>query len=294
MQTSVHSSALFLTAAAQNLLCMKLASELGVLVVSPWVTWFKAAIVPALIGIIVTPFLMYKIVNPEIKETPDAPRQAEEKLRQMGSMTRDEIIMSATMLFAVVLWILGDTLGVPAVVAAMLGLCILLITGVLKWSDCLEYKSAWDTLFWFAVLVGMSSQLNSQGVVAYFSDSIGGKLTAMNLGWPSVFALLNLVYFGLHYIFASQTAHVGALYAAFLAMMVASGVPGALAALSLAYVSNLFGSITHYGSGQGAVYYGAGFLKLKDIFTIGALMAVINLAIWGGIGSLWWKVIGLY
>lgn len=80
-------------------------------------------------------------MNPEIKETPDAPRQAEEKLRQMGSMTRDETIMMGTMLFAVVLWIFGDTLGVPAVVAAMLGLVILLVTGVLKWADCLEYKS---------------------------------------------------------------------------------------------------------------------------------------------------------
>jgi len=38
-----------------------------------------------------------------------------------------------------------------------------------------------------------------------------------------VFALLNAVYFGLHYMFASQTAHVGALYAAFLAMMLAAG-----------------------------------------------------------------------
>lgn len=64
MQTSVHSSALFLTAAAQNLLCMKLASELGVLIVSPWVTWFKAAIVPALVGILVTPFLMFKVRQP--------------------------------------------------------------------------------------------------------------------------------------------------------------------------------------------------------------------------------------
>ena len=30
----------------------------------------------------------------------------------------------------------------------------------------------------------------------------------------------------------------------------ATGVPGVLGALSLAYVSNLFGSMTHYGSGQ--------------------------------------------
>ena len=83
---------------------------------------------------------------------------------------------------------------------------------------------AWDTLFWFAVLVGMSGQLNSSGVIKYFADVVGGKLTAMNLGWQPVFGLLNLAYFGLHYMFASQTAHVGALYAAFLAMMLSAGV----------------------------------------------------------------------
>ena len=55
-----------------------------------------------------------------------------------------------------------------------------------------------------------------------------------------------------------QTAHVGALYAAFLAMMLATGVPPVIAALSLGFMSNLFGSITHFGSGQAAVYYGAG------------------------------------
>ena len=43
----------------------------------------------------------------------------------------------------------------------------------------------------------------------YFADAVSGKLTAMNLGWPSVFALLNVAYFGLHYMFASQTAHGG-------------------------------------------------------------------------------------
>ena len=71
-------------------------------------------------------------------------------------------------------------------------------------------------------------------------------------------------------------------------------MPGVLAALSLAYMSNLFGSITHYGSGQGAVYYGANFLSLQEIFRVGALFAVVNLVIWGGVGSFWWKLVGLY
>ena len=73
-----------------------------------------------------------------------------------------------------------------------------------------------------------------------------------------------------------------------------AGVPGVLAALSLAYCSNLFGSITHYSSGQGAVYYGAGYVSLQSIFSLGALMAVINLLIWGCTGAVWWKMLGLY
>ena len=64
---------------------------------------------------------------------------------------RDERIMSGTMLGAVVLWVLGDQLGVPAVTAAMLGLCSLLASGVLKWRDCLDYSQVllllvgWDS-----------------------------------------------------------------------------------------------------------------------------------------------------
>ena len=60
-QGSVHSSALFLTAAAQNLLCMKLASELGVNIPNPWVTWFKGALVPAALGLLITPLIIFKV-----------------------------------------------------------------------------------------------------------------------------------------------------------------------------------------------------------------------------------------
>jgi hypothetical protein len=41
----------------------------------------------------------------------------------------------------------------------------------------------------------------------------------MKLGWLSLFALLHVAPFYIHYLFASQTAHVGTLYAAFLALM---------------------------------------------------------------------------
>lgn len=293
-QGSVNTSAAFLTAAAQSLLCVKLASQMGVEVPAAWTTWFKAAAVPALVGGALTPLVLYAIFPPEVTATPDAPAEAAEALRAMGPMSRGERVMLAVMAGAVALWVAGDALGVSAVTTAMLGLSALLLSGVLTWRDCISHAGAWDTLFWFAILVGMSGQLNRLGVVAHFAGAVGGALEAARLAWPASLALLSGAYYLLHYLFASQTAHVGALFAAFLAMMLAAGVPPLLATLVLGFLSNLFGSITHFGSGQAAVYYGSGYLSLQEVFAHGALITLLNALVWGVIGPVWWKTIGLF
>ncbi|KAH6767007.1 GTP cyclohydrolase II [Perilla frutescens var. hirtella] len=284
-QSSGNSSALFLTAAAQNLLCLKLAEEVGVVISNPWVSWFQAASLPAFICLLTTPLILYKLSPPEIKDTPDAPSIAAEKLQLMGPLTRNESIMITTMLIAVSLWIFGGGLGISNVVGAMLGLSILLLTGVVDWDDCLSEKSAWDTFAWFAVLVGMAEQLTHLGIVSWMSNHVSESLVSLSLSWPIELFLLQFAYFSIHYMFASQTGHVGALYSAFLAMHLASGVPGGLAAFALAYNTSLFGALTHYSSGQAAVYFGAGYMELQDVFKFGFIMAVVNLVIWGVVGT---------
>ncbi|KAI3448246.1 hypothetical protein Pfo_004911 [Paulownia fortunei] len=293
-QSSGNSSALFLTAAAQNLLCLKLAEELGVVISNPWISWFKAASLPAFVSLIATPLILYKLYPPETKDTPDAPAMAAKKLYLMGPVTKNEWVMIGTMLLAVSLWVFGDALGIASVVAAMLGLSILLLSGVLDWDDCLSEKSAWDTLAWFAVLVGMAGQLTNLGIVSWMSNCVAKSLQSLSLSWPAAFIVLQAAYFLIHYLFASQTGHVGALYSAFLAMHLASGVPGVLAALALAYNTNLFGALTHYSSGQAAVYFGAGYVDLPDVFKFGFILALVNAVIWGVVGTFWWKFLGLY
>lgn len=106
-QSSSNSSALFLTAAAQNLLCLKLAEEFGLVIVNPWFSWFSAASFPAFVSLLATPLILYKVYPPEIKDTPDAPAMAAEKLDLMGPVTIKESVMICTMLVAVSLWVFG-------------------------------------------------------------------------------------------------------------------------------------------------------------------------------------------
>jgi anion transporter len=298
LQCAGPGSALFMTAAAQNMLTMKLGQEVaGFTIANPWVTWLQGACVPALLTLLITPALLYLAYPPTIKDTPDAPAIADAKLKSMGpnkdgSLSRDEKLVCATMAGALCLWVGGDFLGIAPAITAMMGLCAFLVTGVLSWDDCLKETSAWDTLSWFAVLVGMSGMLNQLGIVKFFADTVAAALAAAHLGSMQVFFALNLAYYVMHYLFASQTAHVGALAPAFIGMMCASGVPPQMAILSIAYNTNLFGGITHYASGQSAVYYGAGYVSLPDYFKVGSLFGTLNWILFFTVGPIWWKLLG--
>lgn len=100
-QTSVISSAMFLTAMAANPLAANLTFNTIKQTIG-WTDWAKAAIVPGLVSLIVVPLLLYVIYPPTVKSSPDAPRLAREKLEQMGPMSKNEIIMAGTLLLTVV------------------------------------------------------------------------------------------------------------------------------------------------------------------------------------------------
>ena len=93
---------------------------------------------------------------------------------------------------------------------------------------------------------------------------------------------LSLVYFYSHYFFASNTAHVSAMYAPFLGVALVVGTPPLLAALVLAFFSNLFSSMTHYGTGPAPVLFGAGYVEVSDWWRLGFIVSLVNLVIWLG------------
>lgn len=290
-QGNMITSAMFLTAMAANPLAAKLAEDISGTAIS-WVGWATAAIVPGLISLIVVPFLIYKIYPPEIKETPSATEEAKKKLDAMGPLKRDEWYMIGIFILLLVLWIFGSNFHLDATVTAFIGLSLLLLTQVLTWNDIKQEQGAWDTLVWFSVLVMMAMFLNSTGLIPWFSDKVQGFIGGTS--WMLALVILVIVYFYSHYFFASNTAHVSAMYGAFLSVLVAAGAPPMVSALILAFFSNLFGCLTNYGSGPAPVFFGAGYVTQEKWWGIGFVISIVHLVIWLGIGGLWWKVLGLW
>lgn len=290
LQVNVVTSAMFLTAMAGNPVAQKAAADLGVQI--SWGQWALAAVVPGVVSLAAVPWVMSKIYPPTVTRTPEAPQQARDQLRKAGPMSRGEKIMAATFVVLLLLWCLGDTLNIDATTAAFTGIAILLVTGVLSWRDLIENTSAWSTLVFFGVLVGMAGELNELGVIGWIGDSVAGAVGS--LPWVVAFGILTLVYFYSHYLFASNTAHIVAMYAVFVGAAIATGAPPLFAALVFGFIGNLFGGLAHYSSGPAGVIYGSGYVKTAELFRIGFAMSVVNIAIWTVVGGAWMKLLGIW
>ncbi|MGW8958795.1 anion permease [Paenibacillus sp. NPDC055715] len=290
-QGNLITSAMFMTAMAANPLIATFARDVAHVNVT-WTSWVLAALVPGIASLIIIPYMIYKLYPPEVKETPNAAVIAREKLKEMGPIKKSERYMIVVFFLVLILWIFGETWKIDATTTALIGLSVLLLTQVLSWDDIKKEQGAWDTLTWFAALVMLASFLNKLGLVGWFSGTMKNVVSGMPWMWAVL--LLALVYYYSHYFFASSTAHISAMYSAFLAVMLAAGAPPMMAVLLLAFISNLFGSTTHYGAGAAPVFFGAGYITQNRWWSLGLLISFAHLIIWLGLGFAWWKVLGIW
>lgn len=294
-------SAMFITATAPNPLVVKLiADATGANIQLSWSTWALAMLLPGLAAILLMPLVLFWLYPPEIKNTPNAAQFAKEKLAEMGKMSRGERIMLTIFAVLLLLWagvpamIFGSAWAVDPTTTALLGLVLLLLTGVLTWDDVLKEKSAWDTIVWFSALIMMASYLNKLGLIAWFSQSLQSGITHIGLDWFAASALLLLAYMYAHYFFASTTAHITAMFGAFFAAGIALGAPPMLFALLMAAASSLMMTLTHYATGTSPVIFGSGYTTLGEWWKAGFVMSVVNLIVWVVVGFGWWKVLGYW
>lgn len=285
------SSSLFMTASAPNVAAVGLAAANGVKI--SWFGWLAAAVVPAVISFILVPIIIYKVYSPEIKETPNAKEWADSQLSEMGPMKTSEKVMMVIFILALVLWMLSSFIKLDATWVAFLATALLLVTGVLTTKDMLGETGAWNVVIWFSILIFMANQLSAKGgVIPWMQTAIKSVIGGMSP--VLVMAILVLVYFYSHYLFASGTAHVVAMYAPLLLIAKSAGIPVMFAAIMLGMTGAIFQSTTHYSCGPATALFAPGYVKQTDWWKMNFVLGFFYLVVYGIIGGLWMKLIGLW
>ncbi len=274
--TCAVTSSLFLTANAPNLLGIALVGKATNITISWW-EWFFGFLPMGALLFLAVPYLTYKIYPPEIKESAGADTWATEELKKLGAVSRKELIMAGLAVIALTLWIFGGKLFDSTTVAIIV-LVLMILTKVIKWDDLLAYKQAWNMLIWFGTLVALADGLGMVGFLKWFATTTAGVMQGLPILW--IVILLVAIYFLVHYMFASLTAHATALLPFFLAMaLTVPDVPIKMISIMLCYTSGISAMMTPYASGPSAIYYGSGYIDRKDFWRLGFIFGMIFLAV---------------
>ena len=273
--TSVTSS-MFLTALAPNLLAVDLMGRHTQHTLT-WMEW-ATIMVPIMIPLfLLTPWLTYVIYPPTQKKSPEAPKWAAEELKKLGNVTFKEYLMAGLAVVALVLWIFGKEIGINATTTAICVMTVMVLTGIISWDDLLSEKAAFNVFIWFATLVALADGLKRVGVL----DFIGKNSESMLSGLDTMALIISLLvlFYVLHYFFASTTAHVTALVPLFM-VIATTFIPADQIIpfmVLLAGSLGVMGIITPYGSGPNPIWYGAGYISQAKWWGLGAIFGGLYL-----------------
>src|SRR6185436_276567 len=163
---------------------------------------------------------------------------------------------------------------------------LLLMTGVLRWSDIAEHKRAWTTFAWLGALIALCDGLNRVGFVNWFAHGIAPHMT----GFSPIFAMVLLlaIFFVAHYLFASVDAYTTALLPVILVTGAAiPGLPVKEFALLLCMELGIMGIITPFADAASPIYANSGYLPAKDYWRLGTIFGAIFLIVFLAIGVPW-------
>ncbi|MBZ7994682.1 DASS family sodium-coupled anion symporter [Campylobacter canadensis] len=267
-------SSMFFTALAPNLLAMESAVKSGFSGVT-WLGWFIAFAPCGIILFLLTPYLTYVIYPPQIKGSKEASKWASLELDKMGKMSKKEYLMLFLALFALLFWIFSS---VDACAVALSVMIALVIFNIITWNDLLSNKAAWNILAWFGSLITLAGGLSNVGFLSYISSICADVLSHFNSN--IAFAGIIILFYLLHYFFASTTAHVSALLALFIALSANISAINLDEIVLLMLLSlGIMGIISPYGTGPSPVWFGSAYISSKDFWKLGFIFGMIYLII---------------
>jgi L-tartrate/succinate antiporter len=278
-------SSMFYTGLATNVLAKSLIDNAGI-TAPTWGQWFFYFLPVGLILFLLVPLITYLVYPPTLKISINIPDWAAKELKEMGKISKNEIVMALLAFLALFLWIFGTFFEINATVSALAVLCLMILFKILSWNDILTHKAAWNVFLWFGALVTLAGGLNNVGFLDWFAKSIISGISSYPPGVILVFLLL--AFYFTHYLFASSTAHVTALLTLFL--VTGNKIPGInfpLLTYLLLYSLGLMGILTPYATGPSPIWYGFGYIPSKTFWLLGALFGIIFIAVLILVGIPW-------
>ncbi|MGQ9587577.1 MAG: SLC13 family permease [Thermoplasmata archaeon] len=305
-QAATAGAMLLLISTPPNLIAKSTVEEFAPTQDLTFLDWLVVGTPHALIGLLVTWVVVFRVIRPEEKMVNADPRRLKEVERQIGHMSRGEIVVLALLFMAISLWIIPSAVKVIAgyepgleglsaelsriMPEAMPAVLVILFAGLirirgeplLKWEE-IARGIDWNIVFLFGGGIALGLGLEESGFAPWLAARIARSLGENPSEWM-VFAVACVLGFLLSYA-ASNTA--AALIACPIAATLAFGagvspIPPIIGAALACSISSAIPSTTP----PMAIVYSSGYVRIWTMFKVGVISDLIRLSALVFIGPL--------
>ena len=234
--------------------------------------------VPTLCAMAILPLVLYRVIGPEVRRTPEAPAAARQALAALGPLSRQEWIVLVVFLGD------GGALGlgrdarprfdgdrVPRPGRAARD----------RRHHARRHRQAGRRARDVHLVRGaLHAQQSAQRAGLHGIPRPETRRGPRRPGDADRRPRAGAAYVLLHYLFVSQTAHLLALFGVFLDVGVKLGVNPTVLAFQLLFATNYFAAITPQGSSANLLFAGSGYLTQGDLYRLGAITTAVSVAIY--------------
>lgn len=128
-------------------------------------------------------FFRYPLKGDAVKE------QTNEVSSTAVVLSRHDAYLLASLVLMVGLWVTDVWHGLPTVVPAIIGLCLLLIGNCISWQD-IKGTSSWDTVIILGTMLSVVEAMKRYGVLDLLTSQVGSLLSAQWSTAPLLLAIM--------------------------------------------------------------------------------------------------------
>lgn len=198
----------------------------------------------------------------------------------LGKMKRNEKIAAFVLIICLVLWVTESWHGISSAVVALIGMCILLSTGVLDRKD-FRSSIAWESVIFIGCSTGLGSVFSGAGITDWVSTTFAPYLEPVFSNVFIMIVVCVLVITVVRFAFVSQTALMTIFTVACAPFAIAAGmhpfIPGFIALVTVNVYNASYNNgtyITAMAAADGMVQYGP-TSKMSWVYTLACIVGCI-------------------
>jgi DASS family divalent anion:Na+ symporter len=274
--SSAICSAAYATGMVSNILIIEAMNKVGIEIT--WLGWFKYAIIPCVLMLILLPVLLMTICNPGVRDIQALRSQAAQRYKEMGKLTTKERYIIAIFAGMLLMWVFSGVTKIPIIVTSLLGLIIFLSSGFLDIKTVLSNAGTTRAVLILGLLISYVNNLIEYKATEWCTNHIAASVCFLDK--DASFLLLSTIYFLTHFFFSGEGARIVALYAPFLAIGISLGINPIHAAMTLAAFSSISNILTNYTSPVTIMIASTEYTPPIKWVTRGLITALFVMIVW--------------